>query len=46
MMIIRRLQPDHDFAIVLATNVGATQADQGLQALAEELYGRFGPAAK
>jgi CubicO group peptidase (beta-lactamase class C family) len=40
------LQPKHDFAMVLATNVGGTQADQGLHALAEELYRRFGPAAK
>jgi hypothetical protein len=40
------LQPYHDFAMVLATNVGGTQTDQGLQASAEELYRRFGPAAK
>jgi CubicO group peptidase (beta-lactamase class C family) len=40
------LQPNHGFAMVLATNVGGTRADQGLQALAEQLYGRFGPAAE
>jgi len=38
------LQPRHDFAIVMATNVGGAKADAALRALAAELYGRFGPA--
>jgi hypothetical protein len=39
------LQPPQDFAMVLATNVGGTKADEALKALAEELYKRFGSAA-
>jgi CubicO group peptidase (beta-lactamase class C family) len=35
------LQPDNDFGMVLATNVGGAQADEGLKALAEQLYKRF-----
>lgn len=38
------VQPSHDFAIVLATNVGGAKADEALRALAEQLHGRFGPA--
>jgi CubicO group peptidase (beta-lactamase class C family) len=37
------VQPEPDFAMVLMTNVGGPQADRALQALAEELYQRFGP---
>jgi len=37
------LQPSQDFAMVLATNVGGTKADQALRTAAE-LYKRFGPA--
>lgn len=37
------LQPSQDFAMVLATNVGGSKADQALKAVAEELYKRFGP---
>jgi hypothetical protein len=37
------VQPERDWGAVLATNVGGAQADQALQALAEELYRRFGP---
>ncbi|HTU52985.1 MAG TPA: serine hydrolase domain-containing protein [Acetobacteraceae bacterium] len=40
------LQPKHDFAMVMATNVGGTKADDALRALAAALYGRFGPAPK
>ncbi len=38
------LQPTRDFAMVLATNVGGTKADQALKGVAQQLYGRFGPA--
>ncbi len=38
------LQPARDFAMVLATNVGTPAADQGLKAVAEQLYAKFGPA--
>ncbi len=38
------LQPRHDFAMVLMTNVSGPQADQALTALVEELYRRFGSA--
>ena len=37
------LQPSQDFAMVLATNVGGTKADQALKAGVEELYNRFRP---
>jgi hypothetical protein len=37
------LRPAHDFAMVLVTNVSGAQADAALNALAEALYGRFGP---
>ena len=37
------LQPKHDIAIVMTTNVGGSAADKALVALAEELYQRFGP---
>jgi hypothetical protein len=40
------LQPARDFAMVLATNVGTPAADQGLKAVAEQLYGAFGPAQR
>lgn len=36
------LQPEADWGMVLATNVGG--ADPALQAIAAEIYGRFGPA--
>jgi CubicO group peptidase (beta-lactamase class C family) len=36
------LQPQHDFAMVLMTNVSGTQADQALTALVQQLYERFG----
>lgn len=35
------VQPERDFALVLATNRGGDQADQGLRALQEALYRRF-----
>jgi hypothetical protein len=38
------LQPDHDFAMVLMTNVGGTKADTALKALGAALYKDFGPA--
>ena len=38
------LQPAHDFAMVMVTNVGGAKADEALRTLAAALYGRFGPA--
>jgi hypothetical protein len=38
------LQPQHDFAMVLMTNLGGERADEALKALSEELYNRYGPA--
>jgi CubicO group peptidase (beta-lactamase class C family) len=38
------MQPTHDFAMVIATNVGGTKADAALRALTQVLYERFGPA--
>ena len=38
------MQPAHDFALVIATNVGGTKADDALRALTQALYERFGPA--
>jgi len=38
------IQPNHDFGIVMMTNVGGHRADEGLKALAGELYKSFGPA--
>ena len=35
------LQPQHDFGMVMMTNVGGRKADDALKALAEELYKRF-----
>ncbi len=35
------LQPDDDFALVLATNVGGTKAEEALKAATEQLYRRF-----
>jgi CubicO group peptidase (beta-lactamase class C family) len=35
------LQPDNDFALVLATNVGGTKAEAALKAAAEQLYRQF-----
>jgi CubicO group peptidase (beta-lactamase class C family) len=37
------LQPEHDFAMVMMTNVGGRIADEALKALAVELYETFGP---
>jgi len=37
------LQPSQDFAMVVTTNVGGTNADQALKAAAEGLYKQFGP---
>jgi hypothetical protein len=37
------VQPKHDFAIVMMTNVGGRRADDALKALAAELYKSFGP---
>jgi CubicO group peptidase (beta-lactamase class C family) len=37
------LQPQTDFAMVMATNVGGQVADEGLRAVAAELYERFAP---
>ena len=38
-------QRNHDFGIVMMTNVGGHRADEALKALAAELYKSFGPAA-
>jgi hypothetical protein len=38
------IQPNHDFGIVIMTNVGGRRADEGLKALAADLYKSFGPA--
>ncbi|RAI56192.1 serine hydrolase domain-containing protein [Roseicella frigidaeris] len=38
------LQPRHDFAMVMATNIGGERADAALKALAEALYRQHGPA--
>jgi hypothetical protein len=38
------LQPDKDFALVLATNVGGAKAEEALQAAAEQIYRRFAGA--
>ncbi len=38
------LQPNHDFGMVLVTNVGGVMADDALKSAAAELYARFGPA--
>ena len=38
------LQPGHDFALVVMTNVGGEKADAAFQALVPALYARFGPA--
>jgi len=35
------LQPRHDLAMVMMTNVGGPKADEALRALAEDLYRRF-----
>jgi CubicO group peptidase (beta-lactamase class C family) len=37
------VQPKHDFGMVLMTNIGGRRADDGLKALAAELYRSFGP---
>jgi hypothetical protein len=37
------VQPKHDFGMVLMTNIGGRRADDGLNALAAELYRSFGP---
>jgi len=38
------LEPKHDFAMVLATNIGGKGADEALKSLAPELYRKFSPA--
>jgi len=38
------IQPNHDFGIVMMTNVGGRRADEALKALAADLYKSFGPA--
>lgn len=38
------LQPSRDFAMVVATNVGGTKADEALKSLSETLYRRYAPA--
>ena len=35
------LQPKHDFAVVLVTNISGPKADQAFHALAEQLYRRY-----
>jgi hypothetical protein len=35
------LQPDADFAMVMATNISGESPDDALRAVAEELYRRF-----
>ena len=37
------LQPQSEFAMVMATNVGGQMADEGLRAVAGELYRRLAP---
>ena len=39
----RGVQVEHDFGMVLMTNVGGRRADDALKALAAELYKSFGP---
>lgn len=39
------LDPPHDFAMVLMTNIGGSHAEDGLRAAAAELYPRFVAAA-
>jgi hypothetical protein len=36
------IEPGRDFAMVSFTNIGGAKADQGLKALARELYAMFG----
>jgi CubicO group peptidase (beta-lactamase class C family) len=38
------IQPNHDFGIVMMTNVGGRRADDALKALAASLNSTFGPA--
>jgi CubicO group peptidase (beta-lactamase class C family) len=38
------MQPVHDFALVIVTNVWGDKAEQAVHALAEEIYRQFGPA--
>jgi CubicO group peptidase (beta-lactamase class C family) len=38
------LQPEHQFGMVLMTNIGGRKADDALKALAAELYKSFGPS--
>lgn len=38
------LQPEHDFGMVLVTNLGGTAADAAIKALWEEIYDQYGPA--
>jgi CubicO group peptidase (beta-lactamase class C family) len=38
------VQPNRDFAMVMATNIGGARADAALKALAEALYRQYGPA--
>jgi CubicO group peptidase (beta-lactamase class C family) len=38
------VDPKHDFAMVLVTNVGGTKAEEGLFKLASELYAQFAKA--
>jgi len=37
------LQPKYDFAMVIMTNIGGPQADAAANALARELYAKYGP---
>jgi CubicO group peptidase (beta-lactamase class C family) len=37
------IQPEHDFGMVLMTNVGGRKADDALKALSAELYKSFAP---
>lgn len=37
------LQPQHDFAMVMMTNIGGPKGDDAFKALGAELYGRFRP---
>jgi CubicO group peptidase (beta-lactamase class C family) len=37
------LQPQHDFAMVLVTNISGQKADEALFAVARELYAKLGP---
>jgi len=40
------IQPQHDFAMVIVTNIAGEKADEGLYTLAAVLYATFGPPTR